>query len=66
MPGCALEGFPQTRMTLCTLRQKPLIRPEAIVLTSSDRMESINIYPEPQRLVGPKVYPVSGHQPQEP
>lgn len=40
-------GFP--------LRQNPLIRPEAIVLTSSDRRKPFNVHPEPQQLVGPEV-----------
>jgi hypothetical protein len=66
MPGCALEGFPQTSMALCALRQNPLIRAEVIVLTSCNRMESVNVHPEPLRLVGPEVCLVSGHRPQEP
>jgi hypothetical protein len=53
--GNCVGGIPLDKQVGFPLRQNPLIRPEAIVLTSSDRRKPFNVHPEPRQLVGPEV-----------
>jgi len=53
--GICVGGIPLDQQVGFPLRQNPLMRPEAIVLTSSDRRKPFNVHPEPQQLVGPEV-----------